>query len=86
MWRGILFGGGAGFVVGFIEGFIGAMIGVSTIVIRNLALLSGVIVGVPIGIYVVLLVLRKNFGEFTIRLVPTGVGNQSGTLPGNQIP
>ncbi len=85
VWRGILFGGGAGFVVGFVEGLIGAMAGASAIAIRNLTLVSGVIVGIPVGIYVVLIVLRKNFREFTIRLVPTGADNQTGTLPANQI-
>jgi len=85
MWRGILFGVGAGFVIGFVEGFIGAMAGASAIAIRNLALVSGVVVGVPVGIYVVMLVLRKNFRQFTIRLVPTGVDNQIRTLPANQV-
>jgi hypothetical protein len=84
MWRGILFGGGAGFVVGFVEGLIGAMAEAPAIAIRNLALASGVIVGIPVGVYVVLLVLRKNFREFTIRLVPTGVDNQVRTLPANR--
>lgn len=85
MWRGILFGGGAGFVVGFVVGFVGAIAGASATAIRNIALVSGVIVGIPVGIYMVLHVLRKNFREFTIRLVPTGVDNQTGTLPANQI-
>ena len=85
IWRGVLFGAGAGFVVGFVEGFVGALIGASAITIRILTLVSGLVVGIPVGIYVVLLVLRKNFREFTIRLVPRGVDSQTGTPSGNQI-
>jgi len=73
-WRGILLAFGAGFLVGFIEGFIGALAGVPATTIRYLTLISGAIVGVPVGVYVVQLVLRKNYGEFNIRLVPTEAG------------
>jgi hypothetical protein len=71
LWRGILLGGGAGFLIGFIEGILGAIVGIPTDTIRLLALISGVICGVPAGIYAVQLVLRKRGGEFTIRLLST---------------
>jgi hypothetical protein len=71
LWRGVLLGCGAGFLVGFVEGFIGVLVGISVAAVRPVALVSGLLLGVPIGIYVVQYVLRKRFGEFTIRLVPT---------------
>jgi hypothetical protein len=71
LWRALLLGGGAGFLIGFVEGLIGALAGFSTGTIRPLALISGILLGIPVGIYVVQVVLRKRFGEFTIRLVPT---------------
>lgn len=74
LWRAILLGCGAGFLVGFIEGIVGSIAGMSVASIRQLALISGAIVGVPVGIYVVQLVLRKRYGEFTIGLLPTQVG------------
>jgi len=75
LWRGVLLAGGAGLVVGFVEGFVGSMAGVSSDTIRNLNYISGLIVGIPVGIYVVQVVLRKQFSEFTIRLVRTGAGS-----------
>ena len=77
LWRAILLGGGAGFLVGFVEGIIGAIAGVSAVTIGYLTVISGAIVGVPDGIYVVQLVLRKSYREFTIRLVPTEAGKSN---------
>ncbi len=74
LWRAILFGGGAGFVVGFIEGLFGVQFGVSDVTIRYLTFVSGAIVGVPVGIWVVQLALKKRYREFTICLVPTQPG------------
>jgi len=73
-WRAILIGGGAGFLVGFVGGFVGAMAGVPPTTTRPLILIAAAIVGVPVGIHVVRLVLRKSYSEFTIRLVPTEAG------------
>ena len=68
-WRAALLCLGAGFVVGFIEGFIGAAIGVPSPTIRVVTMFSGALTSIPAGIYAVLLVLRKNYRQFSIRLV-----------------
>jgi hypothetical protein len=66
-WRTALIGG----LVGFTEGFIGAMAGKSAATMHSLLVISVAILMVPVGIYVVQLVLRKRYGEFTIRLLST---------------
>jgi hypothetical protein len=71
LWRVILLATGAGVVAGLIEGFMNAAVGLSATIVRLLPSVVGVLVCVPIGIYAVQLVLRKRFGEFTIRLLPT---------------
>ncbi len=71
MWRALVFGVGAGFVVGFVEGVIGVLLKIATANVRMVAQASGLLVAIPISIYAVQLVLRKRFGEFTIRLQPT---------------
>ena len=77
LWRGVLLGFGAGFVVGFVEGFVGALAGIPSTTIRVLTMASGAIVCIPVGIYVVQLVLRKSFGGFSIRLVASGASMTS---------
>ena len=77
LWRAVLLGFGAGVLVGFIEGIIFAIAGVSAVTLRYLAVISGAIVGVPVGIYVFQLVLRKSYHEFTIRLVRTEAGQSN---------
>ena len=47
----------------------GGLIGASPIVIRYLSTAGGAIVGIPVGIVVVQLALRKKYREFSIRLV-----------------
>jgi hypothetical protein len=69
MWRGILMGIGSGFVIGFIEGMILGAMGVSLVIIPRITAISGAIVGIPVGIFVVQLALRKRYREFSIRLV-----------------
>jgi len=60
VWRGVLFGFIAGFIAGFIVGFLG---------FPNLGGLAGLVVGIPIGMWVVKLVLAKSFSDFRIALV-----------------
>jgi len=74
MWRALLFALCAGFVVGFIEGLVGTLAGAPKATLLLVARLSGFAVAIPVSIYAFQLVLRKRFGEFTIRLVPTKAG------------
>jgi len=69
LWRGVLLGFASGAIVGFIEGVIGALVGVPGTAVRYVAIVSGFAVGVPVGIYVVRSILKKEFREFSIRLV-----------------
>jgi hypothetical protein len=71
LWRGILFGAGGGFVAGLIEGSLMGILGFSSGVIRNVALISGLVIGIPVGIYVVQVALRKKYRDFRIRLIPS---------------
>ena len=59
-WRGVLFGFIAGFIAGFIVGALG---------FPNLGTLAGLVVGIPIGMWVVKLVLAKSFSDFRLALV-----------------
>ena len=59
-WRGVLFGGIAGFIAGFIVGFLGA---------PNLGGLAGLVVGIPIGMWVVKIILAKSYSDFRLTLV-----------------
>ena len=68
-WRGVLVGLLGGFIAGLFIGFIGAALGISEQTISALATLSGLVVGIPIGIWVVKYVLGKKFGDFRIVLV-----------------
>jgi hypothetical protein len=70
VWRSLLWGVPAGAAVGFLEGFVGTLAGISPFAIRYVALISGLIVAIPIGIYVVRRALRQRYREFSIRLVP----------------
>ncbi len=64
VWRGVLFGGLAGFVAGFIVGLLGGTpIHVS---------LAGLIVGIPIGIWVVKMVFAISYSDFRLALVSLG--------------
>jgi hypothetical protein len=64
-WRTALIGG----LLGFTEGFVGGIAGKSAATMHSLLLISIAILTVPVSIYVVQLVLRKRYGEFTIRLL-----------------
>jgi hypothetical protein len=72
-WRAMLLAMAAGFLIGFAEGIVLSAAGASSGTLQFLPMLSGGIVGVPVGIYVLQVILRKNFKEFTICLVPTKV-------------
>lgn len=68
-WRGVLFGGGSGFILGFIIGLGGAVMGLPRQAGETLAMLATILVGIPIGIWIIRTVLRKKFSDFRIALV-----------------
>lgn len=68
-WRTLLWSVAAGAAVGFVEGFVGAKVGIAPVMLRQLALGSGAIIAVPIGIYAVQRALRKQYRGFSIRLL-----------------
>jgi hypothetical protein len=69
-WRAILFGALAGGVAGFVIGLLGAAAGVPSEQISRYGGLAGIAVGIPVGIWVVRIVLRKSWSDFRIVLVP----------------
>jgi len=68
-WRGLLFGCVAGLVAGFIVGFLGHMFGLDDEIGRLLAGCVAGIVSIPVGVWVVKVVLGKKFKDFRIALV-----------------
>ena len=71
VWRALLFCSIAGFVAGFVVGFFGANGGVNRETITILSALAGAIVGVPVGIWVIKIVLQKRFSGFRLALIAT---------------
>jgi len=69
VWRALLLGAGAGFVIGFMEGFSGALLALHWLGQPITTVTSGFIVGLPIGIYALRVALRKQYRDFAIRLV-----------------
>lgn len=69
-WRMLLFTVAVSFVAGGILGFVGAMLGASQQTVSTLGFLIGVAVGVPIGIWIIKLIIGKNYSDFRLALVP----------------
>ena len=69
VWRGLLFGFLSGFVAGFIVGFLGGMLRLDPQIARALGILAALIVGIPVGLWIVKNVLGKKFKGFRIALV-----------------
>lgn len=68
-WRGLLFGFLGGGVVGFILGFILGIARVNPNTIRLVGQIAGGIVGIPIGVAILRIVLRKRYSDFRIALI-----------------
>ena len=68
-WRLMLFGGLAGFVLGAIFGAIGGAAGASRDTLAVLGNLAGLMVTIPVGMWVVRNVLRKSWSDFEIALI-----------------
>ena len=69
-WRVIVFGIVAGFVAGAVVGGIAGVAGVRPQVISQLSGLAGLIISVPLGIWVVKRVLQQFWADFRIVLLP----------------
>jgi hypothetical protein len=74
LWRALLFGVVAGGAVGFVIGFILGAVGTPAQVITTVTTWAGVLIGIPVGIWVVRTVLRKSWSDFRIALVPVRRG------------
>jgi hypothetical protein len=70
MWRAVLFAGIAGGIFGFVAGGALGAGGASGQAISLIVTWGGVLIGVPVGIWVTRLVLRKSWSDFRIVLVP----------------
>jgi len=69
VWRGMLFGFLAGGIAGAIIGFIMGGLGVNPDIIATSTRIAGMIIGIPIGIAVTKIVLKKQYSDFRIALV-----------------
>lgn len=70
LWRGIFYALIIGIPLGIIIGFLAATLGVAK-EIRPYAQVVGFIAGIPIGIWVVKIVLEKHYSDFRIVLLPS---------------
>lgn len=70
IWRALLFTIVAGFLAGAIIGGIAGALRVNAQMISLLGSLAGMIVSLPIGVWVVRMVLRKSWSDFRIVLLP----------------
>ncbi len=70
VWRMILFSMAAGFVAGLIVGGAGAFAGVGAQNLSYLGNIAGLVVGLPVGVWVVRSILRKSWSDFRIVLLP----------------
>ncbi len=70
VWRSVVFGGAAGIFGSFVLSLSGIMEHMSPQGAQYVAMGMGLILAVPIGIWVFQMVLEKDFGEFRIRLAP----------------
>ncbi len=69
-WRALLFGILAGAAAGFVIGIVCAIASVPQEQISRYGSLAGLVVGVPVGIWVVQTILKKSWSDFRIVLVP----------------
>lgn len=69
VWRAVLFGSILGFVLGFSIGIVGAMLGVGKESLSGVMTILVLLTGIPLGIWVLKIVLKKNFGKFRIAIL-----------------
>ena len=70
-WRILLFGGIAGFALGLLFAIFGTATGADDNLIQTWAEIGGMLVSIPIGIWVVKTILNKDFRKYRIILVPS---------------
>jgi flagellar biosynthesis protein FliQ len=70
-WRIVLFGGLAGLALGLLLGLFGAVTGTTDDTIQFWGQIGGMLVSIPIGIWVVKSILNKDFTKYRIILVPS---------------
>lgn len=70
IWRNLLFSVLAAAGVGTVLGFLMGLANVESEIIKNVCIIAGYIVFVPIGVAVTKLVLRKHYSDFKIALLP----------------
>lgn len=70
VWRSVLFGGAAGLFGSVILSLSGVLDHISEKAGQYLGMGLGVVLAVPVGIWVFQMVLERDFGEFRIQLVP----------------
>jgi hypothetical protein len=70
MWRTVIFAAFAGGLLGFVVGAILGAGGASNQTITGTVTWLGLLIGIPIGIWVTRMVLRKSWSDFRIALVP----------------
>lgn len=70
-WRVVIFGGLAGFLLGLMFAAIGAATGTGDEAIQAWGQIGGMLVSVPVGIWVVKTILNLEFPKFRIVLVPS---------------
>ena len=70
-WRVLLVGGLAGLALGLLFGVLGAATGAADDVVKSWGQVGGMLVSIPIGIWVVKSILNKDFRKYRIILVPS---------------
>ena len=70
IWRAVLFGGLAGMVAGGVVGGILGAMGAPLQTISTVGGWLGILIGIPVGIWVVRSALRKSWSDFRIVLIP----------------
>lgn len=70
-WRILLFGGLAGFALGLLFGIVGTVTGADDNLIQTWSEIGGILVSIPVGIWVVKTILNKDFRKYRITLVPS---------------
>lgn len=68
-WRILLFGFFGGFLIGLILGFILAIMRIDAKTITAICRIAGMVIGIPIGIFVIKIILKKEFSDFRIALI-----------------
>lgn len=86
VWRVLVFGGIAGLLLGLLAGIAGAVAGIEDAVIAGYVEIGGMLVSIPVGIWVVKIILGKEFSKFRVALVPSLHSRIESSLNAGQLP